>query len=158
MKKILFIAALFFFISTPISGYADWPSEQVKEKAQKAIDTCWAISLEDRDSGVTTRMRSGALDSALCMEKHIVELSQKYLFKNNPDKVQRVKEDLEKFRSGYGHLQWMLYNEIDSCFEGINAGCGTMYHSVHNSAYAKSLEDVILRFYGQIEAYDLQKD
>lgn len=151
MKKILFIVTLFFLISSTPLSYAndDW-QERAKEKAQKAIDACWAISLEDRSSPVTAKMRAGNLNTALCMEKHIVELSETYLFIDDAEKIQRVKDDLEQFRSGYGHFMWMLYNESDLCPRGW---CGTYYHVIHNTAYAKQLETVVFDVYRHIEGY-----
>ncbi len=79
---------LLFLILFPSLSYAasDDMAEEGKYEAmaQKAIDDCWAISQADRDSGNTQRMRAGNLDTALCMEEHIVHLSEKYF---SPDRL-----------------------------------------------------------------------
>ena len=157
MKNIVItlLSLLCFLVTEPSHARSDNWQEIAKEKAQKAIDACWAISEEDRNTGSTILHRKGHLDTALCMEEHIVEISEKYFFKNDPEKVQRVRDDLEKFRFGYGHFHWMLYNEIDQCFENERPGCGTMYHVFHNNKYARALEPVVHNVYRQLKHYSV---
>ncbi len=150
MKKILFILTVLLCATSSSLSYAsDEGRELAKEKAQKAIDACWAISQEDRDSGVTGRMRSGALDSALCMEEHTLMLSETVLFKNNKQAQAEVKESLEKITDGTGRLYWLLHNSHDGC----GGACGSMYQILHNSQVAKEMEEVVRDFYIKIEDY-----
>ncbi len=87
------------------------------------------------------------------MEEHIIKLSEKYLFPKSPDLVTETKNNLKEIRSGYGRLYWNFYNAHDEC--NMPTGCGTAFHSAHNSAYAKLLEQIILDIYKQIEKYKL---
>jgi hypothetical protein len=147
---------LIAFLSFSANAETEIIQNTAKQKAQKAIESCWEISEKDR-AGSTASVREGTLNSALCMEEHIVELSKKYFFPHSPHLVLEVKEDLEKTRAGYGRLYWNLYNSLDHCFEGsLGLGCGTLYHTFHNAEYAKLLEGVIFDFYAQIENYELK--
>ncbi len=158
MKKTLIFLCLVAYYFLPIASYAsnDDHKSLAQQKAQQAINACWAISQEDRDSINTNRQRAGILDSALCMEKHIIELSEKYLFPESPSLVSETKKNLEEIRSGYGRLYWNLYNSLDGCYsEKHGWRCGTENHTVHNSAYARLLEKIIINCYEQIEEYQL---
>ncbi len=100
-------------------------------------------------------MRSGTLDSALCMEGHIIELSEKYFFSESPDLVSETKKNLEEIRSRYGRLYWNLYNTHEGCT--MPTGCGTQNHTVHNAEYARLLEKIVLNCYERIEEYELDE-
>lgn len=159
MRYIFWVVTLiliFCFIQDTQARPNDW-KEIAKEKAQVVIDACWAISEEDRN-GSNASIRQGHLKTALCMEEHIVNISQQYLFKDDPEQVKRVKDDLERFRSGYGHFYWMLYNEVDPCFNNKQSDCGTVFHSFHNYYYAESLERVVINVYEQLIFYGILED
>jgi len=130
-------------------------AEEKNAAAQKAIDACWAVSQEYRDSGVTAKMREGHLNTALCMEDHIIYLSENYLYKDRPKLVDETKERLEMLRAGYGRIYWNLFNSHDECRTIL--GCGTLYHIFHNNYYAVMLESIIKDHYLQIEKYELSK-
>ena len=155
IKLILTIATLCMaFFSGTASGQDT--KEEADRHARKIIDACWAMSEKDRHSGVTSRMRKGALDSALCMENHIIALAEQYFFPDSPDLVEETKKDLKDLRSGYGHFYWNLFNSLDSCYtkeQGVR--CGAENHIVHNSKYADLLEDVLRDCYHQLYRYGI---
>jgi hypothetical protein len=151
MKKILLLI-IFITAYLPQNAYAS--NDDATEKAQQIIDACWAISEGDRSSGNTPRMRSGTLDSALCMERVFLKLITNYLFKNDLKKLQIFENNIQNLRSGYGGLIWDLYNDHDGC----TPSCGTMYHVAHNGAYVDVLESILHRAFLQIIDYKLQDE
>lgn len=154
----LIIIILFF---SPDNAFAlDKKYENLaKQKAQQVIDSCWAISLEDRSSINTNRHRAGALDTALCMEEHIIMLAETKLFASDPEAIERTKQNMEKLRFSYGRFYWDLFNEIDICFEGpVGTGCGTAFFSSHNFHYAYLLENILHDIYEQIARYEIPFD
>ncbi len=68
---VLFLGLLFALTNFPAKAGGTEPFEPINAKAM--IDTCWALSKEDRDSGVTGRMRSGSARTAGCLQNVIVE-------------------------------------------------------------------------------------
>ena len=157
MKLILsFILALLLFV--PHSAFAlDGNHKKLAEqKAQQVVDACWAISLEDRSSINTNRQREGALNTALCMEEHIIMLAETKLFANDPKAIERTKQNMEKLRFSYGRFYWDLFNGLDACFEGpIGTGCGTGFFPSHNFQYAYLLEDILHDVYEQMARYEI---
>ena len=152
------IVFLFLFTLCIFCNFAQAAQQDINPAqptaAQQIIDACWALSEDNRASGNTPRMRTGALDSALCMEDAILSLVSRYLNKNDPDILSQYREDLDKIRAGYGHMMWNLYNDHDGC----HAGCGTLFHVFHNDFYAHLLEDILKKTVKQIQDYDLQDD
>ncbi|MAS86543.1 MAG: hypothetical protein CMH30_00990 [Micavibrio sp.] len=138
MKRI-FLFFLFF-------SYDVHAQTQPKDYADKAIQICWNISQEKRNSGVTQQMREGNLDTALCMENHLLHLADTILFIKNPKLNTQTKTNLVKMREGIGAYYWDIYNNHDGC----ENGCGTIMYSLHNNAYAKFLETLINDTYQQI--------
>ncbi|MGH1402712.1 MAG: hypothetical protein ACRBDL_00560 [Alphaproteobacteria bacterium] len=147
------------FIVLPSAFALDEDDEKpAEQKAQHVIDACWAISLEAR-SGSTSSARAGILDSALCMEKHIIMLAETKLFANDPKATERTKQNIEKLRFSYGRLYWDLFNGLDACMHPVyGIRCGTENHTMHNSQYARLLEDVLHDVYKQMARYDVPFD
>lgn len=144
-----------FLLSFPLVACAqeyDADAETVAmKKAQQIIDACWAESQDDRDSGVTLRMRQGTTDSVHCMRDHILSLSKNTLFKNNPDMQTEIEESLNAVISDVGRLYWNLNNSHDVCTE---SPCGTMYTLFHNESVAKVMENILRDFYQKIAEYE----
>lgn len=106
--------------------------------AEALIDACWKISKEDRDSGVTTRMRHGSARSIRCLQNVILDqvdamFDPKYLSR------EQAKKQLRKIIEGYQPLMWSIYNEHKSC--GVE--CGTDRHVLHLGDHAALLEDIL---------------
>ena len=158
MRLILsFILALLLFV--PHSAFASDENHKklAKQKAQQAIDACWTISLEDRSSINTNRQRAGALNTALCMEEHIIMLAGTKLFANDPEAIERTKQNMEKLRFSYGRFYWDLFNGLDACMHPVHGiMCGTENHAVHNIKYARLLEDILHDVYKQMARYEIQ--
>ena len=72
--------------------------------AKPLIDACWALSKEDRDSGVTGRMRSGSARSIGCLEGVIHDQAEALFDEETLDSL-KLKEQLIKLRKGYQILQ-----------------------------------------------------
>lgn len=121
--------------------------EPYKVAAQRMIDKCWSISKEDRDSGVTERMREGSQNTTTCFEDHIIELSKTYLYPNNPEQIAQLQKDLDDIGRGYYGFYWGLFNEIEPC----RGHCGTMNHIFADGRYAHLLEDMVKSIYLQLE-------
>lgn len=112
--------------------------------AQKLIDACWAISQQDRDSGVTSRMRQGALNSVLCLEDVIADQAEAFKFP-----LDDVRANLEKIRFGVGRLYWDIYNGHPGC----KPSCGTFFHVVHLPPIGDVLEEIIRTMISQRQQY-----
>lgn len=130
---------------------AEWEGIRARAgaRAQKVIDACWAISQEDRDSGVTSRMREGGLKSALCLQEHIIMLAKTELFTESPEISEQIEQKFHNLHAAYASFYWDLYNSIDPC----SAWCGTENHVVHNGEYAHLLEKIVRDVYQQMERY-----
>ncbi len=127
----------------------NWQTKADKA-AQKVIDQCWAISQADRDSGVTSRMRHGSLQTALCIEKHILFLSSTVLYKGDKEAQNRVKSSLEEIHKGVGKLYWDLHNSHAAC----QPSCGSMYTILHNGETAHVMEKILRDFYRKIAEFN----
>lgn len=102
------------------------------------IEQCWALSKDDRDSGVTGRMRDGTMKTVRCMQGFIVDQAAEMF---EPDTLSRqdVQGKLDNIRKNYGSLYWSIYNEHKRC--GVE--CGTDRDVYHLAAYTALLEDII---------------
>lgn len=151
--KIIAVFCLFLGLCfiTPVHADSSVKAAQARAqaRAQKVIDACRAISQEDRGSGVTSRMREGTLNTALCMEEHIIMLAKTELFKESPEISEKIEQGLEDLRFAYGRFYWDLYNNTDACMPL----CGTFHHVRHSGKYALLLEGILFDCYQEIEIY-----
>jgi uncharacterized protein len=64
-------------LKSPISEFADtsavtdYPVDVELLDAHEIIRECWSISEKDRDSGVTSIMRNGTINTALCLRENV---------------------------------------------------------------------------------------
>ena len=105
-------------------------------EAQKYIEDCWAISKEDRDSGAIGRMRHGTVRTATCMEKVILDLTER-IFDRDTYTREKMQKRLDAIRENYERLIWDIYNENKGC-----PPCGIMYQLEHAFRYAQLLEGI----------------
>ncbi len=145
MKYVLPI--VIFILCFPALSDASDTKSMAQEKAQQAIDACWAISEDDVKSGITAKMRQGTINSSNCMENHVIDLAQNYLYPKSPSLLQETQQELKAIRTNYFEFYWNLYNKIDSC----RPSCGTMHYVRSDIKYAKLLESIIHDTYMQIE-------
>ena len=137
-KPFLALALSAFLLFTPSPADAGGPDEEGID-AQALIDACWAISLEDRSSGVTARHREGILESVLCLEEVILDQVEvlfpdgKYLSR------EQAKQKLDALAEAIQTMYWLIYNENIACVPS----CGTIWYTGHLSANARVLEDMI---------------
>lgn len=154
MKTSLFLI-FGFVLSFPLMACAQdnntYIMAMAKKQANKVIDECWAVSQDDRDSGVTLRMREGTLVTANCLRDHIVSLSKDVLFKNNAEQQANIETSLNELMQHAGRIYWDLNNDHDVCKE---SSCGTMYTVIHNMSVARMLEKIVTDFYQQIAEYN----
>ena len=100
---IRYLLPAWLLIGWPVNTYSGGTEAFNPIDADALIEKCWSISKEDRDSGVTARMRSGGLRSALCLEDVIVsQLTEMF----TPETLERieVKNKLDQLRHSYGAL------------------------------------------------------
>ena len=132
----LTVGLLAALTSIPAKAGGIEPFESINAKAY--IDKCWSLSKEDRDSGVTGRMRSGTMKTVHCMHDVIVEQASE-MFEPDVLSPQEVKDKLLKIIKAYGSLYWAIYNSHKRC----DRFCGTDKHVYHLSAYTSLLEKII---------------
>lgn len=122
-------------LSTASAGGAP---ESAQERTEAAIEACWALSQADRDTGVTSQMRHGAVVSARCLEGVLQDELQGLLDDNTLARLD-LPTQIEALRNSYGSIYWELYNG------GRRDGewRGTMYQLFHVSNYAALLEKMI---------------
>ncbi len=128
----------------------DW-KEKADKAAQKAIDQCWAISQDDKNSGVTARMRDGGIKTAMCLKEHILKLSAQVLFKKDAARQKEVADELQQIYESTGRMYWLLNNEHDACTIEF---CGTMYTIFHADQMAVTMENILRDFYLKIAEYE----
>ena len=122
--------------------------EKTQAHAQKIIDACWAISEEDRNSGVTARMRQGTYNTIECLFNSIKRISGKML-KRKETKTEFVRA-LEQFTESAYHLYYDIFNAHKEC-----APCGTVYHVVYLGHVSGLLEDILQTMLEQAYEYDI---
>ncbi|MBF0251399.1 MAG: hypothetical protein HQL35_12315 [Alphaproteobacteria bacterium] len=105
--------------------------------AEELIQHCWDISEEKRASGVTSVMREGHLDTALCLENEIIAHGSALL--TTPPSKEDLQKLLETLRFTYGGLYWDMFNGNRGC----NPSCGTLNHTRHNWELAKLYEKIL---------------
>ncbi|HJO74559.1 MAG TPA: hypothetical protein QGH84_05035 [Rhodospirillales bacterium] len=115
--------------------------------AQTLIDGCWEGSLAKRSNPNTEVIRSGILDTVLCLEAVIVD--QFSLYSPNlwlPHEkeqglttTEKVKAKLKNLRFAAGGLYWWIYMDNPGCLPT----CGTIYATFHLSENAEILEIMI---------------
>ncbi len=137
-KPFLPLALSFYLFVTPWAAGSGGADEEGID-AQALIDACWAISLEDRSSGVTARHREGALNSALCLEEVILDQVDVLFPDGEYLSREQAAEKLERLRFAAGSLYWSIYNENIAC----DPSCGTMWHPMHLASHAQILEQMI---------------
>ena len=137
-KPFLALALSAFLLFTPSPADAGGPDEEGID-AQALIDACWAISLEDRSSGVTAEMRRGALKSVLCLEQAILDQVEILFPDGEYLSREQAAEKLEQLRFAAGSLYWSIYNGNIAC----DPSCGTMWHVMHLASHAQILEQMI---------------
>lgn len=121
--------------------------KEARLAAQKLIDDCWAASLEKRSNPDISVIRSGILDTVLCLED-IIE-NQFKLYPKRLFTPGEVKERLKALRFSAGRLYWYIYNENPGC----DPTCGLIKHTYHLSSLAKILETMIHEMIVQRKEY-----
>lgn len=137
-KPLLPLALSFYLFVTPWAAGSGGADEKGID-AQALIDACWAISLEDRSSGVTARHRKGILESVLCLEQAILDQVEILFPDGEYLSREQAAEKLERLRFAAGSLYWSIYNENIAC----DPSCGTYWHDLHLHGNAHILEHML---------------
>ena len=148
--KTLWLAVILLTMETIQPGQAGSAAKEIPD-AQALIDACWTISLEDRSSGNTPRMRNGALETVLCLEKVILDQVDILFPDGKYMSRKKAQEHLVQISFGLGKLYWSIYNEHIGC----DISCGTMFHVMHLPPIADALEDMIRVMISQRQEYGL---
>lgn len=104
----------------------------------------------------TMGMRNAALEEALCLRAEVLENMVVLAGEERRDEVNTL---LEMIHTGHGKLYWMLFNGINPCFwnRGLQVrtpGCGSQFHSIHNTLSADVYEDLLRLVIKQRETHD----
>jgi hypothetical protein len=111
------------------------------------VALCWAVSQEDRDSGVTARMVQGTGDTIDCLEEEIVRHATEFLTTKNEDEI---REAVSAIKKSFAEFYWAMYNENKGC----DPSCGSIHHVSHVSALAALLEDILRDLFAQRNFYE----
>ncbi len=164
LRILLLLSLLSFTACTHVptaenDGISEKPTDAAKEEtplqaavrhdAQKIIDACWAISLEDRDSGVTARMKSGTYRTIDCLTTQISSISKDYI-KNSDNRTEFLRELQVYTSSGY-----TLYNHIFLSHSGCQP-CGSFYNVAYTAHVANLLEQIIYTMFAQAEDHSFK--
>lgn len=137
-----YLLLLFVFLFLAPETHANKLSSNVLQK--HIIDTCWALSKKDRDSGITSRMMNGSYKTVNCLHKEIVRLSKPF-FNKETDHQKFITELETSIENAYS-LNWLLFN--GGCYQ---APCPTMFRASHISSVAHMLEDILNLLFSQAE-------
>ena len=137
-KPFLALALSAFLLFTPSPADAGGPDEEGID-AQALIDACWAISLEDRSSGVTGRMRHGAAKTVRCLEDVILDQVEILFPDGEYLSREQAKQKLDALAEAVQTMYWSIYNGNIAC----DPSCGTMWHVMHLASHAQILEQMI---------------
>ena len=124
------------------AGAAEWTDID----AEALVALCWAISEEDRGSGVTSRMRQGTADTIDCLEQEIVQHATAFFRTRSEEQIRQLVTDIG---GSYAQFYWVMYNENKAC----DPGCGTVYHVVFIGEVAELLEDMLRDLVSQRNEY-----
>lgn len=149
MRKTVFIVLTSLYAG---QVWADVPSAEdlARQEAEAVVEECWAKSQEDRDSGVTSRMRHGTLSSALCIRDHILYLFKTVIYKGNDEEYFKAEMALDEIKKGTGKLYWSMNNNNAFCAPF----CGSMNHVLHNAKVGDVMEATLHDVYQIITEYD----
>ena len=130
----LFLLTVLSFGKPVSAGGEPWQ----KLDAQPIIDRCWQLSEEDRDSGVTSRMRNSTFNTIDCLKSAISE-NTSAIIANYLYSKEEIDKDLSAIIKGNGRFYWNLNNSHKGC----RSSCGTMYHTFHAAEIAGRLEKIL---------------
>lgn len=94
-------------------------------------------------------MRAGNLDSALCLEKAIIDNAADFI---EPESLSRdqIAAKMKEIRFALGGFYWSLYNEHKGC---PFPSCGTLFYVMHNTLLARAYEDILRNVIDQRKRY-----
>lgn len=104
--------------------------------AQAAIERCWTVGQDKRDSGTTPVMREGTEETIECLEAEIMRHTSEFFIAKDAAEVQDRLDTAHKSLRG---LYWALYNNNQAC----SPSCGTMYYVLPASEIAGLWEDIL---------------
>mgnify|MGYP001549492311 CR=1 FL=1 len=143
------IVALLFFVSN--NGVA-WAGQATPERAQQIINDCLEISRESRESIHIDEMRVGNLENTLCLEKHIIQITETEMFQNQPEVVEETKKQLEDIRNSAGNLYWNIFNNGDHCLlDTSNQPCGIGKQPIHNYMVGTIMKNILINIIGELD-------
>lgn len=120
-------SAVAFAASLP-SAYAGGAADSAQERVEAAIEACWASSEADRDSGVTSQMRHGTVDSGNCLEGVLQDEMGGLLADDTLARLD-LPSQIAALRNSYESIFWELYNGAAGMQEGPAARCTSCFMS-----------------------------
>ena len=131
-----------------VSNAGGGPSPNIPD-ADTIIKKCWDKSEKLRSTGNTNDARAGNLESALCLEKAIVDNAADFIDPSSLTRKQ-IAEKMKQIRFALGGFYWSLYNEHKGC---PFPSCGTIFYSFHNSLLAHAYEEILRNVIDQRKQY-----
>jgi hypothetical protein len=83
------LAVVSLFPGPGAAVFAAEPEKPDLPTAEELIEQCWEISIDLRSSQNTNDIRAGNLDTALCLEKAIIEYSSEFI---DPDSLSQGRD------------------------------------------------------------------
>jgi len=110
--------------------------------AEDLIKHCWDISEEKRSTPNTALWREGHLDTALCLEKEIINHASHLIYEGFYSRT-KIESEIRLIGKTFGNFYSAMYNENHACMPS----CGTIRYTWHitkiSKLYEQMLTDVI---------------
>jgi hypothetical protein len=136
-------------LSASAAAQSEKPAWQ-KIDADALVSGCWALSKEDRDSGVTQRMREGTARTLACLEAAIIRQGGEFFDPQVMGEAE-TRQVLDEISAPYGKLYWAMAAGHKGCIAG---GCGTVQQVVPVLALARLFESVLRDLVAQRNRYE----
>ena len=116
------------------------------------VKNCEKTGEELLATGVTSNMRAGALEIALCLERAIKYQMRILVGVTRMDGNVTLTQNMAAIRSNLQMFYSTMYNDVEAC--GFT--CGTMYDGLHNSAVAYIFEGMLKDVLGRRKDSELK--
>ncbi len=150
MRTLVPLLCLAGVLSAPAAAQSEKPAWQ-KIDADALVSGCWVLSKEDRDSGVTQRMREGTARTLACLEATIIRQGAGFFDPQVMGEAE-TRQVLDEISAPYGKLYWAMAAGHKGCIAG--GGCGTVQQVVPVLALARLFESVLRDLVAQRNRYE----
>jgi len=106
--------------------------------AEDLIKHCWDISEEKRATPSTGTMLDGHIDTALCLEKEIINHASHLIYEGFYSRG-KIESEIRLIGKTLGNFYSAMYNENHAC----TPSCGTIRYTWHMSIVSKLYEQML---------------